>query len=104
MIRLALLALLLSGCTHSLHLVHVSDFDPSYKASNQGDWITSYAEQFTVMGFANDTNYVDRAYSKLKSQCQGGGIQGIQTEFWTSHGFFSWTNKVRMQGLCLKKS
>ncbi len=93
---------LLQGCTHSLHLSHQSDFGPSFKAYAQGEWVKSKAEQFVVMGFVSDTNYVDIAYNRLQDECPKGQIQGIQTQYSTSHGFFSWTNVIQMQGLCVK--
>ena len=96
--------LLLSACSHSIHLVHVSDFAPSYKALSQGRIVQSKAEQFVVMGFVQDTNYVESAYQQLQATCPGAEIQGITTQFSTSHGFFSWTNFVEMQGLCVQKS
>jgi hypothetical protein len=96
------LALGLSACTHSLHLSHTSDFSPTYASYPRGSWVSADAEQFTIMGFVTQTNYVDEAFGKLSSQCAGGQVQGIQTQYSTAHGFFSWTNRVRMQGLCVK--
>lgn len=94
--------LFLTGCTHSIHLAHVSDFSPTFKEYNKGQLVKAKSEQFTIMGFVADTNYVDEAYHQLIARCPGGSIQGITTEYSTSHGFFSWTNYVEMQGLCLK--
>jgi hypothetical protein len=91
-----------AGCTHSLHVAHVSDFSPTFNQYSQGKLIQARAEQFTVMGYAKDTQYVNQAYNNLISQCTQGSIQGIMTQFSTSHGFFSWTNVVDMQGLCVK--
>ncbi len=91
-----------AGCTHSLHLSHVSDFSPTYKAYNQGRLVKARAEQFTVMGFVTETNYVDQCLKSLKEQCPGGRIQGITTQISTDHGFFSWTNVAEMQGLCVQ--
>lgn len=93
-----------AGCSHSLHLHHISDFGPSYAAYQEGRWVKSEAEQFVIMGFVRDTEYVDQAWKRLQKQCDGGQVQGVQTEYSTDHGFFSWTNRIRMQGLCLKKS
>jgi hypothetical protein len=93
---------LLAACTHSLHLSHVSDFSPSYKGYAQGELVRARTEQFTVMGFVQDTKYVNDAYQKLAQNCPTGAVQGITTQFSTSHGFFSWTNVVEMQGLCVK--
>ncbi len=92
---------LAAGCTHSIHLVHVSDFDPGV-AQGQGKVIKAQTEQFVVMAFAFETDYVDQAYHKLREECRGGKVQGITTQFSTSHGFFSWHNKILMQGLCVK--
>ena len=89
-----------SACTHSIHKVHVSDFSP-YAPVEQGKIVKASAEQFTVMGFVKETDYVDQAVEKLKSECPSGELTGITTQFSTSHGFFSWTNKVLLQGLCL---
>jgi hypothetical protein len=99
---LILSVLVFAGCTHSIHLVHVSDFSPTFKKYSEGQLIKARAEQFVVMGFATETNYVDEAYNKLIASCTEGSIQGITTEYLTSHGFFSWTNSVEMQGLCVK--
>lgn len=94
---------LLSGCTHSLHLAHVSDFSPTFKGYAKGELVKAQAEQFTILGIVSDTNYVDEAYAKLQRACPNGDIQGITTQYSTSHGFFSWTNYVEMQGLCIKR-
>jgi hypothetical protein len=64
--------------------------------------VEARTEQFVIMGFTGDTKYVDQAYDKLQGTCQGGKIQGITTQFSTSHGFFSWTNKILMRGLCIR--
>jgi len=92
----------LSACTHSLHVAHVSDFSPTFKKYTEGELIFSRAEQFTVMGFVGQTDYVDQAYHQLIRQCPKGNIQGITTQYSTSHGFFSWTNIIEMQGLCVQ--
>lgn len=93
--------LLLSGCAYSVHDVYISDFG-SYQKLEQGEVVKATAEQFTVMGFVYETDYVDQARKKLIAQCPQGDISGISTQYSTSLGFFSWTNKVLMQGLCTK--
>ena len=103
LILIAALWMTTVGCTHSLHLHHISDFGPTYSSYAQGEWVQSESEQFTVLGFVTQTDYVNEAFKKLKGQCNGGNIQSVQTEYSTDHGFFSWTNRIRMQGLCLKK-
>ena len=98
----AILLMTLSGCAHSIHQVHTSDFLP--KASlRSGDVVSGYGEQFVVMGFADNTNYVNVAHESLVRACPNGAITGITTQISTSLGFFSWTNKALMQGLCLTR-
>lgn len=91
-----------SGCTHSLHISHVSDFSPTYRRYTQGELVKAKADQFVILGFVTQTDYVDLAYRKLMATCPNGQIQGITTQYSTDHGFFSWTNVVEMQGLCVK--
>lgn len=88
-----------AGCTHSIHLVHASDQMPYAKA---GKMVEATSEQFSFMGFNDDTDYVDQAYNKLQSQCKNGDLIGITTQYSTSHGFLSWHNKILMRGRCLK--
>jgi len=95
------LAFFLAGCAHSVHEVYISDFE-GYPKLEQGRIVKATAEQFVVMGFVSETNYVDQARQQLINQCPEGGITGISTQFSTSLGFFSWTNKILMQGLCVK--
>lgn len=91
---LALLSFLFLGaCAHSVHLYKVDN------STQTGQLIESQSEQFVVMGFTQDTNYVNQAFDKLKAQCHG-RIEGINTRYSTSLGFFSWTNKIRMRGYC----
>lgn len=92
---------LLQACAHSIHDVYISDFQP-YAPLEKGEMVKASAEQFVVMWFVTQTDYVDTAYQKLQDQCPNGSISGISTQYSTSLGFFSWTNKVLMQGLCLK--
>jgi hypothetical protein len=96
----ALLLIMFSGCAHSVHLVHTSDFVP-YASIESGEMIEARTEQFLILGFTGETDYVDQAYQKLMAACPSGRISGITTQISTSLGFFSWTNKALMQGLCL---
>lgn len=93
----------LSGCAHSVHEVYVSDFTP-YAKMDQGEFVKGEAEQFVVLGFAQDTSYIERAKSQLISKCPSGAISGISTQISTNLGFFSWTNRALMQGLCVKSA
>jgi hypothetical protein len=94
--------LFLGGCAHSIHLVHAGGFDHS--SSKGAKMIEARSEQFAVMGFVFDTNYVDQAYSKLQDECRGGNIEGVVTQYSTSLGFFSWTHKILMRGWCFSSN
>ncbi len=93
------LLLVLGACTHSVHVVYAGS-DSLTKTVDSKKLIKAEAEQFSVLGFVGNTEYVDDAAVKLAKQCPDKEIHGVVTEYWTSHGFFSWTNKVRMQAYC----
>tara|TARA_B100000524_G_scaffold294276_1_gene168956 strand:+ start:10 stop:318 length:309 start_codon:yes stop_codon:yes gene_type:complete len=97
-IFLILSLFLLNQCAHSIHQVGATSFDNSKK--KKGKIIQSKSEQFTVLGFVTNTNYVEKAYDELLLQCPGGDIDGVTTQFSTSLGFLSWTNKLLIKGVC----
>ncbi len=92
-----ILPFFLVSCAHSLH-VYQADNSPNFN----GQLIEAQTEQRVIMGFVGDTKYVDAAYNDLKQKCNGGRVEGINTRYSTSLGFFSWTNKIRMRGYCNK--
>jgi hypothetical protein len=99
--KLILLVLFtLGGCAHSVHQLHMGDF--SGEKFTSGEWVSSQTSQKVILGFVFDTNYVNEARKNLIAKCPNGDIQGVTTRYSTSLGFFSWENKVFMQGLCLK--
>lgn len=100
MLSKLLLLLLTVSCTHSVHLVHVGDFKP-YQKLTSGEVIEANAEQWVFLGFTTQTDYVNAAREDLMKKCSKGTIQGPMTRLSTSHGFFSWTNKVHVQALCV---
>ena len=102
LISIMLLFSLLS-CTHSVHLVNVGDFKP-YQKNTAGRKIEAKAEQWVILGFTLETDYVNTARNELLSKCIKGSIQGPVTRISTSHGFFSWTNKAYIQALCVEKT
>lgn len=71
LIFFSLLSFIFVGCTHSLHVAHVSDFSPTFKEYSKGELVKARAEQFTVMGIVTDTNYVNDAYTKLLASLLG---------------------------------
>lgn len=98
-----ILFLVLASCAHSVHEVHTSDFLPSAPIES-GEMVSTSAEQFVIMGFVGDTSYVDQAYQRLLMACPHGAVTAVTTQYSTSLGFFSWTNKILMQGLCVPRS
>ncbi|AHZ85948.1 hypothetical protein AB1A81_01485 [Bdellovibrio bacteriovorus] len=94
------LFLFLASCAHSIHEVHTSDFAPAAPIES-GEMVKAYSEQFVIFHFIGNTDYVDEAYNKLMRACPQGQVTAITTQYSTSLGFFSWTNKILMQGLCL---
>ncbi|MDH5547780.1 MAG: hypothetical protein OEZ43_19550 [Gammaproteobacteria bacterium] len=97
-----LILIFTSACTHSLHLVHVGGVEP-FK-TNAGEYISATSEQFVFMGLVGDTLYVERAYEQFIAQCKGGEITGVTTRYSTSHGFYSWTNRIFLQGRCSREN
>jgi len=98
--KLSLLFFLFS-CAHSVHMVHTNDFDNTRGLAKKVKPIEVRTKQFVVLGFAFDTNYVDEAKKKLEGQCLDGRLEGVTTQFSTSLGFFSWTNKILIKAFCL---
>ncbi len=86
----------LSACAHSVHLYQATD-----QNGGSGQLIEAMTQQKVILGFAQETNYVNQAYDQLKQQCPKGRVEGINTRYSTSLGFFSWTNKIRMRGYCI---
>ncbi|MGZ3770942.1 MAG: hypothetical protein ACXVCP_15040 [Bdellovibrio sp.] len=98
-----LIFLFLTSCAHSIHEVHTSDFLPGMPIE-KGEMVSASAEQFVILGLVENTYYVDQAYQRLLDSCPKGAITAVTTQYSTSLGFFSWTNKILMQGLCVKKN
>lgn len=97
----SILLLSVGGCAHSVHQVHASDYAP-YAEIEAGEVVKASAEQFLILGFTTETNYVDTAYNQIMAACPGGQLTGLTTQLSTSLGFLSWTNKALIQGICVK--
>ncbi len=98
-----LLLLLASGCAYSVHQVYVSDNIP-FAALENGEVVKGQGEQFVIFSFTFDSDYVEKARQDLISNCPKGRLTSITTQHSTSLGFFSWTNKVLIQGLCVSNT
>ena len=97
---LAVGTLLLGGCTHSIHMVNINGFESKMPAASNANYVEASAEQEVILFFAYDSNYVDEAKQKLEQQCKG-DLAAVSTQYSTSHGFLSWTNKILMKGICV---
>lgn len=98
---LPILFFIFASCSHSVHLVNMSDhsLDKSMKNAKK---IEVESKQHVIFWFAFDSNYVEEAKTKLIRKCRNGEIKNITTRYSTSHGFFNWYNKIHMQGYCFK--
>lgn len=95
-----LVVAILSGCTHSIHMVHTDGFGLDMSSQKKRTKIIeAKSEQDVFLFFAFDTNYVDKAKNDLVSKCNG-DLQAVSTQYSTSHGFLHWTNKILMKGIC----
>lgn len=91
----------LAACTHSIHISQISGIDQVVPAKQVASQIVeAESEQFVVLGFAFDTDYVDQAYQEIQAAC-GGQLTAVNTRYSTSHGPFSWTNKIAVRAVCL---
>lgn len=93
-----LLSVIVTGCTYSVHDYHISDYDSNSKSGSTK--IEVNTEQFVILGFIGNVDYVYDAYQELTEQCVGGTIDGIHTRYSTSHSFLSYTNKIYIQANC----
>ena len=105
LLMLSISLMSLAGCTHSIHMSHMSDVASSTPSAKTLDKhiVEVTTEQSVFLGFAFDTDYVDQAYINLQKKCPG-KIAAVNTQFSTSHGFLHWTNKVRMKAVCASPS
>lgn len=93
--------MLSTACTHSVHNYHVSD-SRIHLVKQRPKTVEAVGEQFVIMGFVTQTDYVNQAFSDLQATCPRGRISHIHTRYSTSHGFLSWTNKVKMKAFCVQ--
>ena len=95
------LSILMTGCTHSIHISHMSDISANTPSAINMDQhvVEVSSEQSVVLGFVFDTDYVNQAYQELQQKCPS-EIVAVNTQYSTSHGFLHWTNKIRMKAIC----
>jgi hypothetical protein len=99
----ALLGVLASGCTYSMHEYQAAGYAavPAAGGPRQAEWIHARAEQRVILGVTDNTDYIDHAYADLLDQCTG-EVVGLNTRFSTSLGFLSYKNVVEMRAMCIR--
>jgi len=97
---LLLTMVMLSACTSSIHMSQVDVGSDDANKVEIGKVIEIEKSQKNILGFVYDTDYVDLAYKKLLLECPN-GTSMINVEYLTNHGFFSWTDKIRIKAVCL---
>lgn len=97
-------AIALTGCTHSVHQASVGGFEPAQPLPPNvaATRVAGESEQFVVLGITSGTSFADEAYERLLAACPDGQLVGVLAKHWTDHGPLSYTNRVRLEGTCLR--
>lgn len=93
---LVMAAVLMTGCT-SLKSVSQTSIP-----SDRSHPVSASANQWTFIGIAFSNSFVNRATDDIKSQCQGGKIEGILTKYDDTYFFPIVIRHVDLSGFCLK--
>jgi len=103
--QLVLMSCILGGlsCSYSIHQVHCSGVDYPVP-SGTGRPVEVVVEERVILGFAFDTEYVERAYIQLQEECPRGSLQAITTRYSTALSFLSWVETLRLEALCVETS
>jgi hypothetical protein len=95
-----LVALLLSGCMHSVHQVAEGSFEDVPRQAQLRP-IEAEAEQSVFIATGN-TDFADQAMQQLAARCPRGRVVGVQARHSTSLGFLVHTNRLKVTGYCLE--
>jgi hypothetical protein len=100
----SVLSLLATGCWSTVHEYQAAGYASDRREPGPPIVVTpihSQADQFVVLGLTGSTSYVDDAYASLLAQCPG-EIVAVNTRYSTKLGFFSYTNEVHMNAMCVR--
>jgi hypothetical protein len=100
--RIILLSFFITSCMSSIHQFQQSD-PVSFEEYSTAKKVEASAEQFTFLGFVNQTNYVEEAVTRLLETCPNGRVQQIGVVFKTKLGFLSWKNHILLTGYCISE-
>ena len=99
---LLLLAVLLSatGCAYSIHQYNAGDFSESVETLKKAKVVQAEGKKHYI--FAKfDNDFVDQAYRDLAEQCPKGRITGVTSRYVSDLSFFSFTERVELEGFCI---
>lgn len=96
-LRIALLALMLVGCTtmHSAYLTNLSTPREGAKPIEADAW------KFILLGLSFSEDYAFEAREDLYAQCPKGTVTGVLTTFQTRTFLLFWIDSVRVRGYCV---
>ena len=98
--QLLVVALLLTGCMHSVHQVAEGSFEDVPRQAQLRP-IEAEAEQSVFIATGN-TDFADEAMQQLAARCPHGRVVGVQARHSTSLGFLVYTNRLKVTGYCLE--
>lgn len=90
----------IQSCAFSIHQHSIGDFG-GHKATPSRSVVVDQKDQVIFADFS-DLERLDEAYEALIKKCKGGKIVGISTLYATDLGFFSWHERIRLEGTCLR--
>jgi hypothetical protein len=93
-------ALMLGGCTYSVHQVALGNFDDLPPNARMRP-IEVDASQKVVLATGN-TDFSDEAMQKLAAACPNGQVMGIQARHSTDLGFVVYTNRMKISAYCVE--
>jgi hypothetical protein len=95
------LALVMPGCTYSVHQVATGGLE-NVPRDGKARVVQAEAEQTVILYLTTSTDYADQAQRKLLAQCPNGELYGIEERYSTSHGFLSFTNHLKATAYCVE--
>jgi hypothetical protein len=98
---MGLAAVLLGGCTHSVHQVAMGEFDDVPVTARLRP-VEAETSQDVLLASGN-TDFADEAMARLAGRCPRGRVVGIQARHSTSLGFLVHTNRMKVTGYCVEE-
>jgi len=91
-----LLSVALTGCV-SLNSVSLTQV-PAERTNE----VRASADHWAILGIAFDNDFVDEAVNDLRTQCQGGKLEGVLTKFQNTVYFLVVKREVIATAYCQK--